>query len=54
MIRISDVVYQSLQEYKDGNISLADKMMDYAIKLAEKENSEQTKPDPKESSNKFV
>jgi len=43
MLRIAQIVEQSIQEYKSGNIVLAERMLDFALKLAKKKKSPEYK-----------
>jgi hypothetical protein len=36
MLRISQIVDQSIYEYENGNIALAEAMLDFALRLAKK------------------
>jgi len=38
MLRISQIVEQSIHEYETGNIVLAEAMLDFALRLAKKTN----------------
>lgn len=39
MIKISQIVEQSIFEYENGNIKLAEAMLDFALRLAKKKKS---------------
>ena len=39
MLRISQIVDQSIYEYENGNIKLAEAMLDFALRLAKKKKS---------------
>jgi hypothetical protein len=39
MIRIAQIVEHSIWEYQNGNIKLAESMLNYALKLAKKKKS---------------
>jgi hypothetical protein len=36
MLRISEIVDQSIYEYENGNVKLAEAMLDFALRLAKK------------------
>ena len=36
MLRISQIVDQSIHEYENGNVALAEAMLDFALRLAKK------------------